>query len=104
MLNRLERERTTLQMMLKLYCKDHHHSANVLCPECQRLSDYSLTRLSNCKFGEGKPTCSKCTVHCYKPVMRKRIIRIMCYSGPRMLFVHPMIAIRHLIDGLKKIN
>jgi len=104
MLNRLERERTTLQMMLMLYCKDHHHSTMALCSECQGLSDYALTRLSCCKFGESKPTCGKCTVHCYKSVMRQRIIEIMRYSGLRMLFVHPMIVIRHLIDGLKKIN
>lgn len=104
MLNRLDRERTTLQMMVKIYCKDLHHSAEVLCSECQGLSDYALTRLTSCKFGESKPTCGKCSVHCYKPVMRKRIIYIMRYSGPRMLFVHPMIAMRHLIDGLKKVK
>ncbi|HEY8910829.1 MAG TPA: nitrous oxide-stimulated promoter family protein [Desulfosporosinus sp.] len=104
MSNRLEREKTTVQMMLKLYCNQRHHSAKVLCPECQGLSDYALTRLTNCKFGENKPTCGKCAVHCYKPVMRNKIIEIMRYSGPKMLFVHPLIAIRHLIDGLKKIN
>lgn len=98
MINSLERERTTLQIMLKIYCKDHHHSAKVLCQECQELCDYALTRLTSCKFGESKSTCSKCTVHCYKPAMRKRIIEIMRYSGPRMLFRHPMIALRHLID------
>ncbi|HZK56107.1 MAG TPA: nitrous oxide-stimulated promoter family protein [Desulfosporosinus sp.] len=100
----LERERTTLQMMIRHYCKVHHHSARVLCSECQGLSDYALTRLASCKFGENKPTCGKCTVHCYKPEMRKRIIEIMRYSGPRMLLIHPVIAIRHLIDGLKKVN
>ena len=103
-LNRVEREKTTVQMMLKLYCNHHHHSTKVLCPKCQELSDYALTRLTRCKFGESKPTCGKCIVHCYKPIMRKRIIEVMRYSGPKMLFVHPMIAIRHLIDGLKKVN
>ncbi|HWQ42645.1 MAG TPA: nitrous oxide-stimulated promoter family protein [Desulfosporosinus sp.] len=104
MLNRLEREKTTVQMMLKLYCKDHHHPGKGLCPECQGLSDYASARLTDCKFGESKPTCGKCPVHCYKPVMRKRIIEIMKYSGPKMLFVHPLLAIRHLIDGFTKSN
>lgn len=104
MLSRLEREKTTVQMMLKFYCKDHHHSGKGLCPECQEVSDYALARLTDCKFGESKPTCGKCPVHCYKPIMRKRIIEIMKYSGPRMLLVHPMLAIRHLIDGFKKSN
>lgn len=104
MSNRLERERTTLQMMLKLYCKNHHHSAKALCPECLGLSDYALNRLTSCKFGESKPTCGKCTEHCYKPGMRKRITKIMRYSGPRMFFVHPMIALRHLMHVFKKVN
>jgi len=102
MTNRLEREKATLQMMLKIYCKEHHHSVKALCSECQELSDYALNRLASCQFGEGKPTCGKCTVHCYKLVMRKKIIDIMRYAGPKMLFVHPMVAIRHLIDGLRK--
>ena len=100
MSNKLEREKSTVQVMLKIYCKDHHHSLKVLCSECQGLSDYALTRLRNCKYGERKPACGKCAVHCYKPVMRERIIVIMRYSGPKMLFVHPVMALRHLIDGL----
>ena len=91
-------------MMLKLYCKDHHHSAGGLCLECQKLLEYAINRLAHCKFGENKPTCGKCTVHCYKPEMRKQIKEIMRYSGPKMLFAHPIAAIRHLIDGGKKAN
>ena len=102
--NRLEREKTTVQIMLRLYCKDHHDSVSGLCPECQGLADYAMNRLTHCKFGESKSTCGKCTVHCYKPIMRKSIIEIMKYSGPKMLFSHPIIAIRHLVDGLKKLN
>ncbi|TGE31527.1 nitrous oxide-stimulated promoter family protein [Desulfosporosinus sp. Sb-LF] len=99
MSNRLEREKTTVQMMLRLYCKNHHHTADGLCSECQGLSDYAMTRLAHCKFGDRKPTCGKCIVHCYKPEMRMRIIEVMRYSGPKMLFVHPIASIRHLIDG-----
>jgi len=104
MSNRLEREKTTVQIMLRLYCKDHHHSVGGLCSECQELSDYAMNRLTHCKFGESKPTCVKCTVHCYRSVMRKRIIEIMRYSGPKMLFAHPIAAIRHLMDGRKNTN
>ena len=102
MSNRLEREKATVQIMLRLYCKDHHHPRGGLCPKCQELSDYAMNRLSHCKFGESKPTCGKCTVHCYKPVMRERIKEVMRYSGPKMLFVHPITALRHLIDGRKQ--
>ena len=40
------------------------------------------------------------SVHCYQPQMREQIRQVMRYSGPRMLFHHPVMAIRHLIDCL----
>lgn len=104
MQSRLEREKNTVQTMLRIYCKDHHHTREGLCSECQGLADYALIRLTHCKFGESKPTCGKCTVHCYKPEMRKRIIEVMRYSGPKMLFIHPIAALYHLFDGIKKTN
>lgn len=104
MSNRLEREKKTVELMLRIYCKDHHHPADGLCLDCRELLNYALKRLTHCKFGEGKPTCGKCTVHCYKPEMRQRIIEVMRYAGPRMPLNHPIIAIRHLIDGFKKNN
>jgi len=104
MSNRLEREKATVQMMIELYCKGHHHSERKLCSECQELSEYAMTRLAHCKFGEIKPTCAKCSVHCYKPEMRRRVKEIMRYSGPKMIYTHPIAAIRHLFDGTKKVN
>lgn len=104
MSNRLEREKETVQMMIGLYCKGHHRSDGELCLECQELSEYAMTRLSHCKFGEGKPTCGKCSVHCYKPEMRKKIKETMRYSGPKMIYTHPIAAIRHLFDGFRKVN
>lgn len=102
MSNRLEREKATVENMIRLYCKGHQHSDNEICPECQELVKYAMNRVNHCKFGEDKTTCAKCTVHCYKPEMRKRIKEIMRYSGPKMIYHHPVAAIRHLIDGLRK--
>lgn len=102
MSKRLEQEKNTVQKMIRLYCKGHHHPTDGLCPECQQLEDYALNRVSHCKFGDNKPTCGKCTVHCYKPDMRQKIKEVMRYSGPRMLFVDPISALRHLMDGRKK--
>ncbi len=104
MSNRLEREKMTVRKMIRLYCKGHHDSDRELCSECQELEQYAMNRLVHCKFGGGKPTCGKCPVHCYKPQMRKRIREIMHYSGPKMIYVHPIAAIRHLIDGFNKVN
>ena len=72
-----------------------------LCPQCQALLDYAHKRLEHCKFGEDKPSCTRCPVHCYKPAMREQIRQVMRYSGPRMLLHNPIMAIRHLWDFLR---
>lgn len=101
---RLEREKATLEKMLKLYCRDYHHTEGELCSQCQELLSYALNRLDHCKFGEDKTTCAKCPVHCYKPEMRQKIREVMGYSGPKMIYTHPLAAIRHIFDGFKKVN
>lgn len=100
--NRINREKKTVEKMLRLYCKHHHGSKDELCEQCKELLDYAMIRLDKCKFGNNKPTCGNCTAHCYKPNMREKIIAVMRYSGPKMLFAHPVLAIAHLIDGYKK--
>ena len=57
-----------------------------LCPECAALLDYALRRLDSCRFGDGKPSCRKCPVHCYRADMRERIRTVMRWAGPRMIF------------------
>ena len=42
------------------------------------------------------------SVHCYKPDMREKIREIMRFSGPRMIFHHPMTAITHVIETKKE--
>lgn len=76
-----------------------HRSA--LCPQCQQLLTYAHQRLERCKFGERKPSCTRCPVHCYKPAMREQIRQVMRYSGPRMLLHDPIVAIVHLWDFLR---
>jgi hypothetical protein len=34
--------------------------------------------------------------------MREKIRDVMRYAGPRMLLTHPVMAIAHLLDGLRK--
>ena len=90
----------TLQAMLGIYCRDKHGSPGELCPQCLELFDYAIARLAKCPFGEKKPTCGQCTVHCYKPVMRERAREVMKYSGPRMMTAHPVLAARHILKGI----
>ncbi len=100
---RMAREQETIRQMAALYCHEVHHSANgELCPECKDLMNYALERLRKCPFQEKKSTCAKCTVHCYKPVMREKVRVMMRYAGPRMLLHHPVLAVRHLLDGRRK--
>ena len=88
--------------MIRHYCRDKHGAKQQLCPDCSKLLSYAGKRLQNCPFQEGKTTCGKCKVHCYKPVMREKIREIMRYVGPRMLTSHPIMGIQHIIDGLRK--
>jgi hypothetical protein len=90
--------------MITLYCRRHHRTGDALCSECSELLQYSMHRLSRCVFGAQKPTCAKCPVHCYAPAQRERIRTVMRYSGWRMLFLHPVLAIVHLFDGLRGVS
>ena len=98
---RLLRERVTVDKMIELYCRGNHAPQGGLCAECAGLSEYAHQRLEKCVFGAEKPTCANCPVHCYKPEMRAKIRAVMRYSGPRMLLHHPVLALRHLLDGRK---
>lgn len=80
---------------------DARHNTRPLCPECSALLDYALRRLDSCRFGNGKPSCRKCPVHCYRADMRERIRTVMRWAGPRMIFHHPLAATRHLLRELR---
>ncbi len=95
---RRARELKTLETMMRMYC-GHHHGGRPLCSDCAALSEYARRRLERCVFGDAKPTCTNCVVHCYKRGMRERIREMMRWAGPRMLYRHPILGILHLIDG-----
>ncbi|CEA16069.1 MAG TPA: nitrous oxide-stimulated promoter family protein [Fermentimonas caenicola] len=90
-----EGEKKVVSKMISIYCRSKHNQKNELCIECESLNNYALQRLERCPFGDDKPTCGTCTIHCYKRDMRQRIKEVMRFSGPRMLFAHPIEAIRH---------
>lgn len=97
-----QREKETVSLMIALYCKKKHHTKGMLCPECQALNDYACMRSDRCPFMDSKTFCSNCRVHCYKPDMREKIREVMKFSGPRMLFHHPVMAVRHVIESVKE--
>ena len=99
---RLGREWRTIAAMMKIYCRDQHGATAALCLECHGLLNYANVRLDRCRFGEEKPTCGKCPVHCYQRDRREQIKIMMRYAGPRMLWEHPLMSLRHWLDGFRK--
>ncbi|MCD7731223.1 MAG: nitrous oxide-stimulated promoter family protein [Oscillospiraceae bacterium] len=93
-----EREKAMVSQMIALYCSKNHKTKKRLCSECAELDCYARQQSDRCPFMETKTFCSNCRVHCYKPEMREKIRAVMRFSGPRMLFYHPMAAIRHLVE------
>lgn len=97
-----EKEKELVSQMIALYCKKQHGGLHGLCAECAELDTYARLRSDKCPFMETKTFCSNCKVHCYKPVMREKIREVMRFSGPRMIFTHPITAVRHVIETKKE--
>ena len=98
----LEQEYKTIKTMIQMYCKIFHDCDDGVCHECTDLFKYAEERLNNCKFGEDKPTCDTCPIHCYKPEMREKIREVMRFAGPRMIYSHPIMGFKHLFKKMKK--
>lgn len=98
---RRRREAKTIAAMVQIYCQGHGHVREAdapMCVECGALLEYAARRLERCVFGDAKPACANCVVHCYRADMRERVREVMRWSGPRMLLRHPVLAILHLVD------
>lgn len=95
-MNRINQEKKTITYMIRLYDRKHKLSPS----ETRQLESYAHARLDGCQYGNAKPTCRKCSTHCYKPDMRGKVRDVMKYAGPRLLFSHPILAVRHLIQEI----
>ena len=73
----LSREKKTVEAMIGIYCRgnshEHKKEAGGRCASCGELTRYAHERLDKCVFGEEKPTCAKCPVHCYQPKQKAEI-------------------------------
>lgn len=99
-----QKEIMLVSQMIKLYCHKNHTNRNgkELCDECQELIEYARERSEKCRFMKSKTFCSNCKIHCYSPVMRDKIKKVMRYSGPRIIIYHPLLCLRHVITGAKE--
>jgi hypothetical protein len=108
-LKKWEKEKQLIPVMIKKYCRGMHKlkrreqkiKRGELCEECKALTEYALFRLEKCPFKVNKGFCSFCKVHCYKPEYREEIKKVMKYSGPRMIFSHPIFALSHVVQMIK---
>jgi hypothetical protein len=97
---RRARELKTIAAMVRLYCHGHgHQGRSPLCAECAALFEYATRRLERCVFGDSKPTCTNCLVHCYSADLREQVRVIMKWAGPRMVWRHPILSFLHVLDG-----
>lgn len=63
--------------MITRYCRERHGTDGRLCRECAELRSYAQGRLERCPYGDEKPKCSECRIHCYRPAFRERITKVM---------------------------
>jgi hypothetical protein len=99
---RIAREKLTIRKMITLYQRQSPDAVGDA-EHYDALYAYAEKRLDKCVFGEEKPACKQCPVHCYQPVKREEMKAIMRWAGPRMLWRHPVLTVRHLIDDKRPV-
>lgn len=95
-MTKIEKEKQIIAQMVQLYCRRKLHT-HEMPAEYAELIDYAHRRLAHCKFGEQKRACKKCPIHCYAPQKRQLMRQVMRWCGPRMIFWHPIITIKHYL-------
>ena len=93
---KIENEKRVVETMIRLYCRRRMKQNNPP-DEYMQLIESAHKRLSHCRFGEKKTSCKRCPIHCYAPEKREMMRQVMRWCGPRMIFFHPIITIRHFI-------
>jgi hypothetical protein len=85
----------TARIMIEIFCR-HFHQIRP-CKDCDELLEYLEKKIEKCPYAADKPACTDCPIHCYQKDMRSRIQMVMRFSGPRMIYRHPVLALRHLL-------
>lgn len=86
-----QRETEVVSLMIRLYCRKHTDIDE------KEMIDYASQRIARCPRMAEKTFCSQCPIHCYQKEKQEQIKKIMRYSGPRMIFYHPILAIKHVL-------
>lgn len=96
-MSRIENEKAVVAKMIRLY---YRRKLGLLEPSTEEMEllSYAERRLTHCKFGEQKPACKRCPIHCYRSDMRAKIREVMRWAGPRMIIYDPVAAIKHILN------
>lgn len=97
---KIEKEKKIIKLMIEIYSKGHDKKILEQNNEMLELLNYAWQRLDKCPFKDEKKFCSKCSIHCYQPEMRKKVKEVMKYSGPRLVFKHPILLIKHVFQSV----
>lgn len=92
----ISRKKSIVSLMINLYCKKHHNASNPPCNSCNDLIVYSHKKIKNCPIIKANTSCANCNIKCYNQAMQDKIKKVMRYSGPRMIFYHPIVTLKHL--------
>ena len=96
---RIEHEISVINTMIDVFYKNKKHKKEYTIIEIEELKNYCASKIHNCPVMVKKTFCSSCEIHCYDSNHRAFIKKIMRYSGPRMLFYHPILLIKHVFHG-----
>jgi len=101
MVGKIEREQETILKMVRIYCDRFHGPDGDMCSGCRDLAGYAVNSVSRCPYGANKPVCGRCPANCFSKDRYLSLSAIMRYAGPRMLYKHPLLAVRHLLDAVR---
>ncbi len=89
-----EIEKKTIEKVIEIYCNHKHDIPHGLCDDCSELLGDAIHLINKCQH-KPKPACGACKTNCFSSDQRKKMKGIMKYSGPKMLFRHPVLTINH---------
>lgn len=94
---KIEKRKKVLSAMFAIYIKKHKKEKE----EVNSLKAYAFQRIDKCPNVNDGIYCSSCKIHCFSDDKRKEIKKVMKYSGPRMIFYHPLMALDHMLSGFR---
>lgn len=96
---KINNEISVIITMIDIFYKNKKHKNQYTSTEIEELKNYCKSRVDNCPVILEKSFCSSCKIHCYDEEHRALIKKVMKYSGPRMIYYHPILLVKHLLFG-----